>query len=67
MTRPLLEVADIVRSQGDRFMQHNFRGIQASKPTPRLSENHWKATGGPSLCLPSVNHVICTASISNRS
>ena len=25
MTRPLLEVADIVRSQGDRFMQHNFR------------------------------------------
>jgi hypothetical protein len=27
MTRPLLEVADIVRSQGDRFMQHNFRWI----------------------------------------
>ncbi len=25
MTRPLLEVADIVRSQGDRFIQHNFR------------------------------------------
>jgi hypothetical protein len=27
MTRPLLEVADIVRSQGDRFIQHNFRWI----------------------------------------
>jgi hypothetical protein len=25
MTRPLLEVADIVRAQGDRFLQHNFR------------------------------------------
>jgi len=25
MTRPLLEVADIVRAQGDRFIQHNFR------------------------------------------
>ena len=27
MTRPLLEVADIVRAQGDRFIQHNFRWI----------------------------------------
>jgi hypothetical protein len=42
-------------------------GIHVSKPTPKLSENHWKATGGRSICLPSVNHVICTASISNRS
>jgi hypothetical protein len=25
MTRPLLEVADIVRAQGDRFIQNNFR------------------------------------------
>jgi len=24
MTRPLLEVADIVRAQGDRFIQNNF-------------------------------------------
>ncbi len=43
------------------------RTIVDSKLTPRLSENHWKATGGPSICLPSVNRVICTASISNRS
>jgi hypothetical protein len=27
MTRPLLEVADIVRAQGDRFIQNNFRWI----------------------------------------
>jgi len=27
MTRPLLELADIVRAQGDRFIQHNFRWI----------------------------------------
>ena len=27
MTRPLLEVADIVRTQGDRFIQNNFRWI----------------------------------------
>jgi hypothetical protein len=27
MTRPLLEVADIVRAQGDRFVKHNFRWI----------------------------------------
>src|SRR6202045_3682617 len=27
MTRPLLEVADIVRAQGDRFIQSNFRWI----------------------------------------
>ena len=27
MTRPLLEVADIVRSQGDRFIHSNFRWI----------------------------------------
>ena len=27
MTRPPLEVADIVRAQGDRFIQHNFRWI----------------------------------------
>jgi hypothetical protein len=27
MTRPLLELADIVRGQGDRFLQHNFRWI----------------------------------------
>jgi predicted Zn-ribbon and HTH transcriptional regulator len=27
MTRPLLEVADIVRAQGDRFIQYNFRWI----------------------------------------
>jgi len=25
MTRPLLEVADIVRAQGDRFIRSNFR------------------------------------------
>jgi hypothetical protein len=25
MTRPLLEVADIVRAQGDRFIHSNFR------------------------------------------
>ena len=42
-------------------------GIHISKPTPRPSENRWKATGGPSICLPSVNREICTASISNRS
>jgi hypothetical protein len=29
--------------------------------------NHWKATGGPSICLPSVNREICTASTSSRS
>src|SRR6202162_4255592 len=27
MTRPLLEEADIVRAQGDRFIQNNFRWI----------------------------------------
>ena len=27
MTPPLLEVADIVRAQGDRFIQHHFRWI----------------------------------------
>jgi hypothetical protein len=27
MTRPLLEVADIVRAQGDRFIHSNFRWI----------------------------------------
>jgi anti-sigma B factor antagonist len=27
MTRPLLEVADIVRAQGDLFIPHNFRWI----------------------------------------
>jgi anti-sigma B factor antagonist len=27
MTRPLLELADIVRAQGDRFLQHNFRWV----------------------------------------
>ena len=27
MTRPLLEVADIVRAQGDRFLQHHFRWV----------------------------------------
>ena len=27
MTRPLLEVADIVRAQGDRFIRSNFRWI----------------------------------------
>ena len=42
-------------------------GIHTSKPTPTPSENRWKATGGLSICLPSVNHEICTASISNRS
>jgi hypothetical protein len=25
MTRPLVEVADIVRAQGDRFIHSNFR------------------------------------------
>jgi hypothetical protein len=32
MTRPLLEVADIVRAQGNRFIENNFRWIQ---PTGR--------------------------------
>jgi hypothetical protein len=27
MTRPLLEVADIVRAQGDRFINNNCRWI----------------------------------------
>jgi hypothetical protein len=30
MTRPLLEVADIVRAQGDRFIKHNFRWIHGA-------------------------------------
>jgi hypothetical protein len=32
MTRPLLEVADIVRAQGDRFVKHNFRWIHWAHP-----------------------------------
>ena len=30
MTRPLLEVADIVRVQGDRFIHSNFRWIHGA-------------------------------------
>ena len=30
MTRPLLEVADIVRAQGERFIENNFRWIHSA-------------------------------------
>ena len=30
MTRPLLEVADIVRAQGERFIENNFRWIHST-------------------------------------
>jgi hypothetical protein len=57
----------ILAGQRDGAPSSPSCGIHTSKLTPKPSENRWKATGGPSICLPSVNREISIASISNRS
>jgi hypothetical protein len=47
MTRPLLEVADIVRAQGDRFVNHKFRWIHwAHRKVLRAIARRTAALGG---------------------
>ena len=41
MTRPLLEVADIVRAQGDRFIKHNFRWVSHAHRRKTFCTDGW--------------------------
>ena len=48
MTRPLFEVADIVRAQGERFIENNFRWIHSAhrKVLPAIARCRTAALGG---------------------
>ena len=56
MTRPLLEVADIVRAQGDRFIKHNFRWVHwgPSQSTARDRSLPYRGTRRASRPVPSL-------------
>jgi len=56
MTRPLLEVADIVRVQGDRFIHSNSRWIHGahSESTARYCAMPYRGTRRASQPVPSL-------------
>ena len=63
MTRPLLEVADIVRAQGERFIESNFRwihwGPSQSPPCHRtLSHGGSRRTSRPVPSLWLSRHLV---------